>query len=66
MKIKTETYLKAVKGEQRRLVTCLVMIIITMIIVFAMAIDCMRQNHKKQLDKTRKQTEQQIYQFLTR
>jgi len=66
MKIKTEVFLKAVKGEQSRLITCLVMIIITMIILFAMALRCINEEHKKQLDKTRKQTEQQIYQFLTR
>jgi len=66
MKIKTETYLKAVKGEHGSIITCLVMIIITMIIVFAIALKCINEEHKKQLDNTRKQTEQQIYNFLTR
>jgi len=66
MNIKTETYLKAIKGDQGRVITCLVMIIITMFIVFALTLKCINEDHKKQLDKTRCETEQQIYNFLTR
>ncbi len=66
MKIKTETFLRAIKGDKARLTTCLVLIIVTMFIVFVAAIRSIEAEHRKELEKTRKQTEQQIYNFLTR
>lgn len=66
MRIKTEVFLKAIKGDDARTIFCLLLTVFTMTVIFLLILNAIQDNHKKEIEKARKQTEQQIYNFLTR
>lgn len=66
MEIKTKVFERMIKVSEGRLKIAFIIIILCMVALFVLILDCMERRHTAELESVKQETENQIYNFLTR